>query len=245
MFDFLFNKNKLPKKVELASNYQGFWDKIPLGKTIDSVITWNINDNNSLMIFGPTGSGKSIMIRTIIKYCLKTFDIHYIDILKCDAPTYANVATIYATEEDIKKCIHNLRVTKFEKPQLLLIEEIFELLCIWRKDNLDEIRDELLWLFEHGKDNNVFLAAASQNTPWKLKYDSIYWTEEWYNFFRKAVDASVVTSLERYHKGDEIEIYNREIPVPFDTQDAHIRGRGYIRIDNKLINYQAFYTSAV
>lgn len=242
MFKDLFKKKKLPKQVNFPTNYGGRWDQIPLGQGLDELIIWDTTQDSSLMIFGPGGSGKSNMMKSIIYYAQKGFDIHVIDLLEVEALNYVRIAETYTSPEDMNACIRNLRNTKFEKPQLLVCNDLISIISKWKSGKIDDLREDFLWLFENGRKNNVFVMTSSNLTPWAFKYDSITWPEEWYVFFNALVKCSLVTGLSISNRSDTEELFHvSDLYSEHDNQNTGIKGRGYIKVDNRIKAYQSFY----
>lgn len=68
------NDLRLPKKVSYPGSGSHPWNEIPLGFGINGDICWDVLEAPHMLLYGPTGSGKSVIQRNVFFHLLQYSD---------------------------------------------------------------------------------------------------------------------------------------------------------------------------
>lgn len=113
------------------------WKDIIIGTSRNIPIFWDVTKYSTFIMNGPTGSGKTAIEFNIVSQALEYYDIHCIDILKvewlnCEHPNIH----VYTTIDQANACFDNLLSKEYNKPQLVVIEDLYEL--IYQNNTIQE-----------------------------------------------------------------------------------------------------------
>jgi Cdc6-like AAA superfamily ATPase len=138
------------------------WNKIELGIYNGISMCWDVTLYPILFLSGHTGSGKTMVTLNVISQCINNYDIHCIDTLHVEwwRNNHKNITT-YTDMKQVSQCFDTLLNTEFEKPQLVIIENIYEIISKYNS-SFDEIVPKLLKLLDK---QNIYFCFICQ------KYD--------------------------------------------------------------------------
>ena len=138
------------------------WNKMLIGDNNGISLYWDVNSYPILFLSGPTGSGKTMVTFNILSQCINDYDIHCIDTLHVEwwKNNHKNITT-YTDMKQVSQCFDTLLSTDFKKPQLVIIENIYEIISKYN-NSFDEVVPKLLKLLDK---QNIYFCFICQ------KYD--------------------------------------------------------------------------